>query len=125
MSKNQAMDAVAAAREVHEEAWRKLGKIVAKKRLRGLDPKKEVRIRTRTGQRISHYNTLLLELEASSEVIQPPSVEDVQRMRDLIVRVRDIAVEDALRSEGLQLISDALAQSSAIVSKVKPASGLG
>jgi len=108
MSKKTAMDAVAAARDVHEEAWRKLGKVIAMKKFRGMDYKRENRLRSSASARISHYNTLLLEMKAAAAVVNPPPVEQIRDMVDLARKVREIAVADAMRKEGLQMIVEAM-----------------
>ncbi len=117
--KTQAMDAVGAAREVHEEAWIKLGKVMARKRLLGEDVSDENRLRARASQRITFYNRLLLELEAAASVVAAPSVEEIAETRALVQKVQGIAVADAMTSAGLQLIADALETASGPLGKIE------
>lgn len=121
MSKTRTMDLVAAARDVHQEAFMKLTKVIVRKRYLRRAVDNEVRLRANAIRRISHYSRRLLELEAAQTVINPPSPAELAEVRGFIRTVRDLAAADAMRAAGLKVISGAMARSAELASKGRPA----
>lgn len=114
MSKVLVMDAVAACRDVHQEAWLKLGKVIARKNAEGRSANKENSLRARANRRITDCNQRLIELEAATAVVAAPTPEEVHRVRQLIGTVRNLAVVDAMLTAGLKLITDAMADAARV-----------
>lgn len=106
--KKRGMDAVAAARTVHEEAWLKLGKVIARKLVEARNVDQENRLRARVSRTISRYNRRLLALKAASVVVGAPSVARIREVTRLVTRVRRITVADAMLRAGLRMIKGAL-----------------
>ncbi len=121
MSKKRTMDTVAAARDVHAEAFVKLTKVIARKRFLGRSVDEEVRLRATASRRMSHYSRRLLELEAAQTVVDPPSQEELAEVRAFIRKVRDLAAAEAMRGAGLRVITRAMARSAELASKGRPA----
>lgn len=117
--KQNALDGISAALQVHEQAWCKLGRVVALLRVIGGDLADANRLRARASQRVTFYNRLRLEVQAASTVVSAPTLEQIQATRKLIQRVENVAVADAATRAGLDLISDALAESSATARAVE------
>ncbi len=109
-SKQNALDGINAAIEVHEEAWSRLGKAIALMRVVGGDPADANRLRARASQRVTFYNRLFHEVQAAATVVSAPTVQQIQATRELVGKVENVAVADAATQAGLQLISDALEQ---------------
>lgn len=120
MSIKRTMDAVAAARDVHQEAFMKLTKVIARKRRLRRAVDNDVRLRTTANRRLSNYTRRLLELEAAQTVVNPPTPEDLAEVRAFIREVRDLAATDAMRATGLKVISGAMARSAEIAAKSRP-----
>ena len=104
----RAMDAVGVARSVHEEAWTKLGKVIAQKLVDGKSTDQESRLRTRASRQITRYNRRLLELKAAASIVAAPTAARIKEVRALIAKVRDLAVKDAAMKAGFKTLKDAL-----------------
>lgn len=119
MSKKRAMDGVAASRSVHEEAWTKLGKVIARKARLSRGTTKETSLRARAARKITFYNRLLLELETASAVVGAPTTAEIAEVKRLVTTVKNVAVADAMRRAGLDVITNALDRSRDVVAGTK------
>lgn len=119
MGKQNALDAVEATRDLYQAAWAKLGKVIARKKFIGLSYDVEQRRRASVSRKISIYNSLLLNLTAAQSVVGAPSPARVQDIKNLVDRVSNIAVADALTAEGLHFISTALSTAKDTVSGIE------
>jgi hypothetical protein len=116
---NRAVQAVEVALAVHEATWKKLGQVIARKKLTGRRTTKEMRLRTRASRNIFRYESLLAELKAASSVVSAPTVAEITEGRQLLQKVKNITVADAAVRPGLDVLVAALGKTRDLASGLK------
>lgn len=116
-TKTRAMDAIAVARDVHTEAWQKLTKVIARRNFRRQSVDKENNLRALANRRISTYSRRLIELKAASVVSKAPTPAEIAEIRKFVAKVKNLAVADAMRVAGFEVIRKVMSRSSEIASQ--------
>ena len=114
-SKQNALDMIEAARQVHEQSWLTLGRAAGLIRVRGGDLADNLRLRARASQRVTFYNSMFHEIQAAGTVISAPTVAQIQATRNLIAKVKSVTVADATVKAGLDVIAAAMQEAAANV----------
>ena len=118
---NRAVRAAEVALAVHEETWKRLGQVIARKKLTGRDTRREMRLRTRAARNIFRYESLLAELNAASSVVSAPTVAEITEGRQLLQKVKSITVADAAVRAGFDVLKGALDKTRDLASGVNAA----
>lgn len=114
MATVNALQAARAARDLSCQTWLRLNALIGFKRIRRQDVSDEVRLRSRANRRCAVFTQLVLELQAAEEVTSAPETGEIQQAAALVQKVKDISLEDAATSAGIDLFTRALDSANAL-----------
>ena len=114
------IDAITASRDLASAVSDRLDEVIAHKKIFFQDIDQENRLQARAMSQASLYSTLLGHLQAVAVTVQPPSLADIQEVRDMLNRVKNLALVDALAQAGLDLFETAIGKAGDLVNKTAP-----
>ena len=107
-TKARAIAALDEAIEAHTAAREKLVAVIALKDLNRQDTRVEEAERAALDVTIGNLENERAEYRAAAVVVSAPSRDEISTVRDRIKEIRDLAVADAARQAGQDLIRDVL-----------------
>jgi hypothetical protein len=117
-SLKSAIEALEAARDVHTAAFTKLDEVIAHKRILGCNCDDEIRLKARASRRITHCNRMIAELRVADVAVEAPTREEIEKTRELIARIVELAVRDAALRSGFKIIEAAMGQADALSNNI-------
>jgi retron-type reverse transcriptase len=120
-NKDNALKAIETTISLNRAVRAKLEEIIAHKKFRRKNVDKERAKKAALSRKINDLNDLKVELDASDIVASAPSLSDIRQVTELIKKINELALADAMRKAGLSFIKKALASASELHGKVKKA----
>jgi hypothetical protein len=118
--RDTALEAMQVAIDLLRAVRNKLEAVIARKKFADEDVSDEREERARVNRKLGDLRDLQVELEAAQVVVSAPSVEEIAEARQLLQRVQELAVADAMIEAGVGLLRDAATAAASLRAKTKP-----
>lgn len=104
---------------VHRAVRAKIEDVIAEKKFRRRNVDKERAEKASLNRKLANLRDLKVELSASSIVVSAPSGAEITEVNQLIRKINELSLADAMRTAGLKFLQKALARAGKLRSGVE------